>query len=436
MSLPIVAIVGRPNVGKSTLVNRLAGGMRDAIVHEVSGVTRDRSYHHAEWCGCEFMLIDTGGIDMTTVDAFGPSIREQAFVAAADADAVIFVVDGRTGPVEGDADVARILKRSEAPIFLVVNKLDDPAAEEVIHEFWRLGLGEPMPVSAIHGHGTGDLLDAVIETLPGVIPSEEEVDAMDVAIVGRPNSGKSSLFNRLVGFERTIVSEVPGTTRDAIDTIVEREGSTYRLVDTAGLRRRAQIDEPVEYYSFVRAMRALDRADVALLLIDSEVGITAQDQRVATFAAERGCAVVVLLNKWDLMKGSDSREHVESQITMRLSFLSYAPLLRISAKSGKGVHKLWDVVDQVYGSYTREISTPALNRMLTGLRQTGHTMTKGRRTLKLKYVTQTRTKPPGFTYFVNHADLVDATYERYLENRLRESFDLDGTPLFLRFKQG
>ena len=278
-------------------------------------------------------------------------------------------------------------------------------------------------------------MDAIVAALPAV-DTGPEVEAVDVAIVGRPNAGKSSLFNRMVGAERTIVSEVAGTTRDAIDTIVEHDDVTYRLVDTAGLRRRAQIDDSVEYFGFVRAMRALDRADVALLLVDAPLGITAQDQRIATFAAERGCAVVVLLNKWDLMSDPEEREDLESEIPRKLGFLSYAPLLRISALTGRGAHRIFGIVDDVYAAYTRELPTRALNRMLGELRQTGHTVTKQNRTLRLKYVTQTRVKPPGLTFFVNHPDLVDDTYERYLENRLRESFDLEGTPVELRFRTG
>jgi GTP-binding protein len=435
VALPVVAIVGRPNVGKSTLVNRLAE-RQDAIVHQSSGVTRDRSYHRAEWAGREFMLIDTGGIEMATADAFGESIRAQALMAADEADVVVFVVDARTGATQGDEDVARVLQRGGAHVVLAVNKLDDPSAEQALHDYWALGLGQPMPVSALHGHGTGDLLDAVVEVMPAEVELEDDMADIDVAIVGRPNAGKSSLFNRLVGSERTIVSDVPGTTRDAIDTIVEADGVAYRLVDTAGLRRRGQIDESVEYYGFVRALRALERADVALLIVDASLGITAQDQRVASFAAERGCAVVVLLNKWDLLTDPERREHVEAQIPQKLGFLSFAPLVRISAKTGRSVQRLWEIVEQVYEAYTAEMPTSSLNRLLTEIRQAGHTVTKGRRTLRLKYVTQTHVAPPGFTFFVNHPDLVEPTFERYLENRFREAFELTGTPVVLKFKKG
>jgi GTP-binding protein len=409
--------------------------VQDAIVHETSGVTRDRSYHRAEWAGREFMLIDTGGIEIATEDAFGASIRDQALLAAREADVVVFLADGHSGPLQSDEDVARILQRGEPQVILAVNKLDEPNREDAMHDFWGLGLGDPMPVSALHGHGTGDLLDAVVAALPEAAGDVSPAD-VDVAIVGRPNAGKSSLYNRLLGSERTIVSEVPGTTRDAIDTVVEHDGRTYRLVDTAGLRRRGQIDEAVEYYGFVRALRALDRADVALLIVDSEVGVTAQDQRVGDFAAERGCAVAILLNKWDLVADEEAREEIAYQVSEKLGFLSYAPVLRISAKTGRAIGRIFELVDHVYASYTSEISTGALNRFLTEIRESGHTVSKIKRTLRLKYVTQTHRKPPGFTFFANHPELVDPAYERYLENRLRERFELDGTPLILKFKRG
>lgn len=433
MALPIVAIVGRPNVGKSTLVNRLAG-TQDAIVYPTSGVTRDRSYHRADWAGREYVLIDTGGIDFQDIDAFGASIRQQALMAAEEADAIIFIVDGHVGVAAGDEEVARILKKSGKPVFLLVNKLDNPAREEAIHEFWGLGLGDPRPVSALHGHGTGDLLDDLVAALPesDEVPETEDVN---VAIIGRPNAGKSSLFNRLVGAERSIVSDVAGTTRDALDTLVERDGTTYRLVDTAGLRRQGKIDESVEYYSFVRAMRAIDRADVALLVVDVSVGVTDQDQRVAAFAEERGCAMAVLLNKWDTIEDEEERERIEAQIPRQLGFIGYAPILRISAKTGRAMDRIFELVDTVYDSYTRQISTSALNKLLTELRQFGHTVTKGPKQLRINYATQTRQKPPGFVFFANHPRLADENYKRYLENRMRDTFDFTGTPIILKFRQ-
>jgi len=432
LSLPIVAVVGRPNVGKSTLVNRIAQA-HEAIVHAAPGVTRDRSYHKADWNGIEFMLIDTGGIELTTDDAFGASIRKQAIMAAEEADVILFMVDGATGVLTGDEDVAKVLKRSHKPVFLIVNKLDTPNNELAIHDFWTLGLEQPWPVSAMHGHGTGDLLDVVVAALPEM-PGEEELSGIGVAVIGKPNAGKSSLFNRLAGRERAIVSPVPGTTRDSIDTLVERDGTLYRLVDTAGLRRKSQIDESVEYYSFVRAMRSIDRADVALLMIDAAMGITDGDQRVARFAEERGCAIVVLLNKWDLVD-EDKRLAIEDDLPQKLGFIGYAPVLRISALTGRGVEKLFAAIDTVYAAYTSEVSTSRVNKFLTEIRQVGHTVSKQGATLRLQYGTQTGVKPPRFTFFANHPRLADDNFHRYLENRMRETFDFTGTPVMLKFRQ-
>lgn len=433
MTLPIVAVVGRPNVGKSTFVNRLIQA-QDAIVHPVSGVTRDRSYHRTDWNGREFMLVDTGGIEFTTDDRFGDSIREQAVVAAQEADVVVFLVDGTVGIAPGDEEVAGLLRRQKTPVFLAVNKLDTPGREEAIHDFWGLGLDSPWPVSALHGHGTGDLLDAIVEALPEVEP-EEAADEIGIAIIGKPNAGKSSLYNKLLGVERAIVSDVAGTTRDAIDTVLEHEGRTYRLVDTAGLRRKSQIDESVEYYGFVRAMRAIDRADVALLVVDVEAGVTDQDQRVARFAEERGCGMLVVLNKWDLLETPEEKIEIVERLPDKLGFVGFAPVVRVSAKTGTDVHKVLPMLSTIYDAYSQEIATSALNRLLTELRATGHTISKGGKMLRLQYVTQTGTCPPQFTFFANHPRMVEPNYERYLENRLREAFDLTGTPVRLRFKQ-
>lgn len=433
MSLPIVAVVGRPNVGKSTFVNRLIQA-QDAIVHPASGVTRDRSYHRADWNGREFLLVDTGGIEFASDDAFGASIREQAVRAAREADVVVFLVDATVGVAPGDEEVAGLLRRGSAPVFLVVNKLDEPGREELVHEFWSLGLGQPWPVSALHGHGTGDLLDAIVQALPEAEATDEE-PAIGVAIIGKPNAGKSSLYNALLGTERAIVSEKAGTTRDAIDTIVRSGDTVFRLVDTAGLRRKSQIEESVEYYGFVRAMRAIDRADVAVLVVDAASGVTDQDQRVARFAEERGCGIVIALNKWDLVSGPEAKAEVTARLAEKLAFVGYAPVLRVSALKGTGVQKVLPAVESVYGAYSRTISTSALNRLLGDLRATGHTVSKGGKVLRLQYVTQTGTRPPTFTFFANHPALVDANFERYLENRFRESFDLTGTPIRFRFRK-
>lgn len=434
MSLPIVAIVGRPNVGKSTMVNRLAGN-NEAIVHEMRGVTRDRSYHEADWNGREFTLIDTGGIELGSDDAFQGSITAQAMAATKEADVIVFLVDGKTGINADDEEVARILRRTHKPVLLAVNKLDRVEDESEMWEFLRLGLGDPWPVSALHGTGTGDLLDEVVSHFPDDKVENDVLDSINVAIIGRPNAGKSSLTNKLTQGDRSIVSDVAGTTRDAIDTTIEHDGQYYTIVDTAGLRKKSVIHEDVEYYGFVRAMRAIDRADVVLLVIDSTLGLTDQDQRVAGMAAERGCAMVVLLNKWDLVKGPEAKQEIRDFIEDRLMFVGYAPVIAISALSGKNVHRIWDAIDNAYANYASSISTSKLNNWLEEIREFGHTISKGKRILRLKYVTQTGTKPPFFTFFCNHPDLVEPSFERYLENRLRKTFGFEGTPIRMKFKK-
>lgn len=438
MALPIVAVVGRPNVGKSTFVNRIAEA-DEAIVHEMRGVTRDRSYHKADWNGIEFKLIDTGGIEMGTEDQFQGSIRSQAFEATNEADVIVFIVDGKTGINADDEEVARILRKTSKPVLLAVNKLDTPNKLDELWEFYQLGLGDPFPISATHGHGTGDLLDEVVDHLRKVDCSfedeEDDEDIINVAIIGRPNAGKSSLTNRLTNNDRSIVSDVAGTTRDAIDTVVVHDGKKYRIVDTAGLRRKSQIDEDVEYYGFVRAMRAIDRADVALLVIDGSIGLTDQDQRVAGFAAERGCAMIIVLNKWDLVEGPEAKAEVRERIEDRMTFVGYAPVVATCALTGKKVDRIWDAVDKAYAGFSQTISTNKLNLWLSSIRETGHTVSQGKAVLRMKYVTQTGTCPPHFTVFVNRPDLVTDNYERFLENRLRKTFDLEGTPIRLKFKK-
>lgn len=439
MALPIVAIVGRPNVGKSTLVNRIAQS-NDAIVHEMRGVTRDRSYHEADWNGVDFMLVDTGGIETASDDDFQRSIRSQAIEATEEADVILFVVDGKVGLQSDDADVARLLTRSKKPVLLVINKMDATGVdrdEGDVWEFYSLGLGEPWLVSAAHGHGTGDLLDEVVRVLreSGAEGEREDDGAMNVAIIGRPNAGKSSLTNRLTDNDRSIVSPVSGTTRDAIDTLVEHDGRLYRIVDTAGIRRKSLISEDVEYYGFVRAMKAIDRADVAILVVDSEIGVTNEDQRVANYAEERGCAMVIALNKWDIVEGPEAKQKVREGVEDDLQFIGYAPEVAISALTGKRVDKLWDAIDASYASYTSTIPTSRLNRWLEQIQETGHTVTKGRTILRIKYVTQTGTEPPRFTFFCNRPDVVTDNYKRFLLNRLRDEFGLDGTPVRLSFKK-
>ena len=376
MSLPIVAIVERLNVGKSTMVNRLAEN-NEAIVHEMRGVTRDRSYHEADWNGRSFTLIDTGGIEMGSDDAFQSSITSQALAATEEADVIVFLVDGKTGINADDEEVARILRRSKKPVLLAVNKLDSVKQEGELWEFYQLGLGDPRPVSALHGTGTGDLLDEIVSLFPEDKTEEDVLDSINVAIIGRPNAGKSSLTNKLTNNERSIVSDVAGTTRDAIDTVVEHKGTYYTIVDTAGLRKKSVVHEDVEYYGFVRAMRAIDRAQVVLLVIDATLGLTDQDQRVAGMAAERGCAMVVLLNKWDLVEGPEAKAEIRERIEDRLTFVGYAPVIAISALSGKNVHRIWNAIDTAYQNYSSVISTSRLNVWLQDIREFGHTISKG-----------------------------------------------------------
>ena len=373
---------------------------------------------------------------MKSDDVFAASIRDQALAGAEEADAILFVVDGSVGVTEEDETVARLLKRVKKPTFLLVNKLDNPDREqERLWEFYSLGVGDPIPISATHGHGTGDLLDDLIAVLPEETVNEDDYpEALGVAIIGRPNAGKSSLFNKIIGRERSIVSDVAGTTRDAIDTIVERDGRRYRLIDTAGIRKKSTVYENIEYYSMVRGLRAIDRADVALLVVDSSVGVTEQDQKVANLAIERGCALVVLLNKWDLLGDDRAREQVMETVDRRLTMAPWAEFLRISALTGRSVEKIWAMVDSAAEHRAQKLSTARLNQFLTDLREFGHTVVDGKRRLRMHYVTQTGVEPPAFTFFVNHPDLVNDTYARYIENRMREKFELKGTPVRLRFR--
>ncbi|QWT17020.1 ribosome biogenesis GTPase Der [Collinsella sp. zg1085] len=436
---PIVAIVGRPNVGKSTLVNRIAQ-TRDAIVHESRGVTRDRSYHEADWNGRTFALVDTGGIEpLKSDDVFSDAIRDQALAACNEAHVILFVVDGSVGVTEEDETVARMLKRADIPIFLLVNKLDNPDREEErLWEFYSLGIGEPRAVSALHGHGTGDLLDEIVALLPNEQTDQEQETASDIlsiAIIGRPNAGKSSLFNKIIGSERSIVSDIAGTTRDAIDTIVERGNTTYKLVDTAGIRKKSTVYENIEYYSMVRGLRSIDRADVALLVVDATTGVTEQDQKVANLAIERGCALVVLLNKWDLLHDDRARDEVMETVERRLTLAPWASILRVSALTGRSIEKIWALIDDAAAARASRTTTAKLNQFLLNLREFGHTIVDGKRRLKMHYATQVAINPPTFAFFVNHTDLVSDSYRRYVENRLRESFPLAGTPIRLHFRK-
>ncbi|HKY68431.1 MAG TPA: ribosome biogenesis GTPase Der [Acidimicrobiales bacterium] len=441
MTLPVVAIVGRPNVGKSTLLNRIVG-RRAAIVEERPGVTRDRKDVDADWLGRPFRLVDTGGW-MARGDDLDDKVAAQSERAIADADVVLFVVDVVTGATEDDAEVAELLRRSGTPVLLVANKVDDTGREHQIWELLSLGLGEPYPVSSLHGRGTGDLLDKVVELLP-----DDDTPASDdgaprrrdgdegrpgeretaIAIVGRPNVGKSTLFNRLTGDDRAVVHDLPGTTRDTIDTVVETDLGPLRLVDTAGMRRRAKIDEGTEYYSLVRALQAVDEADVALLVIDATDGVTGQDQRLAERVDAAGCPIVVILNKWELLD-AEQRADVRWQVSDKLRFVGDAPVLPVSALSGKGVHKLYPALEASVDAYHRRIPTSRVNAVLRDA-QSAHPAPGGARVL---YATQGAAQPPTFTLFVNHE--LPRTYLRYLERKLREAFDLGATPVKLRVRR-
>lgn len=436
MSKPVVAVVGRPNVGKSTLVNRIVQS-RDAIVHESRGVTRDRSYHNADWNGRDFVIIDTGGIEsVKSRDTFAPRIREQAMMAAEEADAIVFVVDGSTGVTDEDEEVAKILRRQDKPVFLVVNKKDNPATEnDNLWDFYALGVGEPRPLSATHGYGTGDLLDDVVAALPSDDDLEVEEDALSLAIVGRPNVGKSSLANRLAGKKRSIVSDVAGTTRDAVDTMIEWQGQRIRLVDTAGMRKKSLVHEDVEYYSMVRGLMAMERADVCLLVVDATDGVTEQDQKVANMAIDRGCALVLCLNKWDLIETEAQRDRVVASIDKRLQFAPWVPYVNISALTGRATDKVLQLAVAAAQARESQLRTSELNNLLEEIREGGHTVSDKGRRLKMQYATQTGSKPPVITVWCNAPDLVDDNFKRFVENRIRERFDLEGTPIRLRFRK-
>jgi GTP-binding protein len=443
--MPRVAVVGRPNVGKSSLVNRILG-QRAAIVEERPGVTRDRRELVAEWNGRAFVLIDTGGwlrpgeAGLTAEPpALAAKVTAQAEAAMRDADLVLLVVDVTTGITEEDARVARVLQRGKVPVMVVANKVDGEQREVDTHQFLRLGLGEAWAVSAIHGRLSGELLDAVVAARPE--PSEEEVPAHDVAerdgifsvaIVGRPNVGKSTLFNRLVGEERSVVHDLPGTTRDAIDTVVESEDGPLRFVDTAGLRRKSQIDEPSEYYSLVRALEAIDRADAALFLVDASEGVTNQDQRLAERVDAAGSAVVLVLNKWDQLD-AEQRAHVRQQVSEKLGFLSYAPVLPISALTGRRVHHLLPALREAEAAYHSRVPTAVLNRVLRDAQAAHPPPIVKKHRPRVLYATQGATDPPTFTLFTTRA--LPPQYLRYLERKLRESFDLGPTPIKLRVRR-
>ncbi len=427
---PVIAIVGRPNVGKSTLFNKLAG-QRIAIVNDTPGVTRDRIFGECEWRGRKLSLVDTGGIEPYSEDIILRQMRRQAQLAIDAADVIVFVTDLTTGVVATDHDVAMMLQKSNRPVVLCVNKCDrvgepDPA----FYEFYNLGLGDPIQVSSVHGHGTGDLLDAVFEHLPLQTGEDDDDDTISVAIIGRPNAGKSSLVNKITGEERCIVSDIAGTTRDSIDTVIENSHGRFRLTDTAGIRRNSRVEDEIEKYSIIRAKMAIERSDVCVIMIDAAEGFAEQDSKIAGLAHESGKACIIAVNKWDAVEKNDrTMNEYRKKLENDFSFMSYAPMIFISAKTGQRLDRLFELIITVVNSASMRISTGVLNDLLSeAVARVQPPTDKGRR-LKILYMTQSGVKPPTFVFFVNSAELFHFSYQRYLENRIRETFGMQGTPI-------
>ena len=436
MAKPLVAIVGRPNVGKSMLFNKLTG-KRLSIVEDTPGVTRDRLYAQAEWRGRTFDLVDTGGIEPGTDDQILSFMREQAEIAIASATVIVFVCDIRTGMTAADQDVAGMLQRSRKPVVLAVNKMDSTGhTDPDMYEFYNLGLGDPMPVSAVHGHGTGDLLDACFEFFPPEDQEEEEDDVVKVAIIGKPNVGKSSLVNRILGQERVIVSDVAGTTRDAVDSYLEKDGQKYLIIDTAGMRKKSKVDDRVEKFSVLRATMAIERSDVCIIMIDAQEGVTEQDTKVAGLAHEAGKACVIVVNKWDAIeKDGKTMQRMEEDVRRDLSYMTYAPVLFISALTGQRVDRLFGLIDNVVNQAAMRIPTGVLNQVLNDAQARVQPPTDKGKRLKIYYMTQIGVKPPHFVIFCNDAKLFHFSYQRYLENQIRATFGLTGTPVRITIRQ-
>lgn len=428
--MKLIAIVGRPNVGKSTLFNKLIG-QRMSIVDDTPGVTRDRIYAKGEWLDREFMLVDTGGIEPESKDVILSQMREQAQLAIDSADAIIFVVDIKTGITASDESVAQMLQKSGKPVVLCVNKCDslgdDPPE---IYEFYNLGLGDPIAVSSVHGHGTGDLLDAVFEKMPAEKAEENDSEILKVAVIGKPNAGKSSLINKILGEKRMIVSDIAGTTRDAVDSPVTRGEKQYLFIDTAGIRRKSKVSDNLEKYSVLRAYMAVDRADVCVIMIDAEEGFTEQDSKIAGYAHDQGKASVVAINKWDLIdKDGKTMQEFTKKLEVDFSFMSYVPFVFISAKTGQRLDKLFELIDYTSEQNARRISTGKLNELLSyATARVQPPSDKGKR-LKVYYLTQPSVKPPTFVCFCNNRELFHFSYQRYIENQIRDAFGLDGTPI-------
>ena len=430
MARPVVAIVGRPNVGKSTLFNKLVGA-RLSIVDDKPGVTRDRIYGDCEWLGHRFLLVDTGGIEPRADDVSRSQMRAQANIAIATADVIVLVTDLRSGVVATDQDVANMLQKSGKPVILCVNKCDSVGAPDPeFYEFYNLGMGDPIAVSAVHGHGTGDLLDAVIAYFPPESEEEEEDDTIKVAVIGKPNVGKSSLINRISGQERAIVSDIAGTTRDATDTRIENQYGKFTFIDTAGIRRKSKVTDAIEKYSIIRARTAVERANVCVIMIDATEGFTEQDSKVAGIALDQGKGCIVVVNKWDAVEkdGNTMREYKE-KLAVDFAFMKFAPFVFISAKTGQRVDRLFEQIAYVYAQSTMRISTGKLNEILGAATARVQPPTDKGKRLKIYYMTQASVCPPTFVFFVNNAQLFHFSYQRYLENQIREVFGLEGTPV-------
>lgn len=430
MAKPVVAVVGRPNVGKSTLFNKIIG-KRMSIVDDTPGVTRDRIYGDAEWCGHSMMLVDTGGIEQGTDDVILAGMRAQAELAIDMASCIIFVVDVKSGVTASDMDVAAMLQKSGKPVVLCVNKCDGIGNIPLeFYEFYNLGLGDPVAVSSVHGHGTGDLLDEVIKYLPKEDSEEDESEVINVAVIGKPNAGKSSLINAIAGEERSIVSDIAGTTRDAIDTMVENDHGRFNFTDTAGLRRKSKVDDKLEKYSVLRAQMAIERSDVCVIMLDGKEGFTEQDSKVAGLALEQGKACIIAVNKWDIVdKDGKTMDSYRKSLMKDFSFMPFAPIIFISAKTGQRLDRLFELIKFVHAQNTMRISTGRLNDILADATARVQPPTDKGKRLKIYYMTQASTKPPTFVCFCNNAELFHFSYQRYLENQIRATFGLEGTPV-------